>query len=40
MPLRIKNNITLEMLDNGNCQVGQDKREVEIRVVAFCEARN
>jgi IS4 transposase len=35
--LRIKNNITLEMLENGNCKVGKDKREVEIRVVAFCD---
>lgn len=35
--LRIKNNITLEMLENGNCKVGKDQREVEIRVVAFCD---
>ena len=35
--LRIKNNVTLEMLDNGNCQVGKDEREVKIRVVAFCD---
>jgi len=35
--LRIKNNITLEMLENGNCKVGKDEREVEIRVVAFCD---
>jgi putative transposase len=35
--LRVKNNITLEMLENGNCKVGKDKREVEIRVVAFCD---
>lgn len=35
--LRIKNNITLEMLDNGNCQVGKNEKEVEIRVVAFCD---
>ncbi len=25
------------MLENGNCQVGKDEREVEIRVVAFCD---
>ena len=25
------------MLDNGNCQVGKDEREVKIRVVAFCD---
>jgi hypothetical protein len=24
------------MLENGNCKVGKDEREVEIRVVAFC----
>ena len=30
--LRIKNNVTLEMLENGNCKVGKDEREVEIRV--------
>lgn len=35
--LRIKNNITLEMIENGNSKVGKDEREVEIRVVAFCD---
>ena len=35
--LRIKNNITLEMLENGNSKVGKNEREVEIRVVAFCD---
>ncbi len=35
--LRIKNNVTLEMWENGNCKVGKDEREVEIRVVAFCD---
>jgi IS4 transposase len=25
------------MLENGNCKVGKDEREVEIRVVAFCD---
>ena len=35
--LRIKNNVTLEMLENGNSKVGKDEREVEIRVVAFCD---
>lgn len=34
--LRIKNNTTLKMLDNGKCKVGKGKREVEIRVIAFC----
>ncbi len=35
--LRIKNNVTLERLDDGNSKVGKDEREVEIRVVAFCD---
>jgi putative transposase len=25
------------MLENGNCKVGKEEREVEIRVVAFCD---
>ncbi len=37
--LRIKNNVTLEMLDDGNSKVGKDEREVETRVVAFCDER-
>lgn len=35
--LRIKNNVTLKMMENGNFKVFQDRREVEIRVVAFCD---
>ncbi|WP_041230015.1 IS4 family transposase [Rippkaea orientalis] len=35
--LRIKNNVTLEMLENGKSKVGKDGREIEIRVVAFCD---
>ncbi|WP_041229874.1 IS4 family transposase [Rippkaea orientalis] len=35
--LRIKNNLSLEMLENGRSKVGKDGREVEIRVVAFCD---
>lgn len=35
--LRIKNDVTLEMLENGKCKVGKDEREVEVRVVAFCD---
>lgn len=35
--LRIKNNVSLEMLSNGNCLVGKGEREVEIRVVSFCD---
>ncbi|NJK63218.1 MAG: IS4 family transposase [Synechococcaceae cyanobacterium SM2_3_1] len=35
--LRIKNNITLQMLDNGNCLVGTGKDQVKVRVVTFCD---
>ena len=35
--LRIKNNVALEMLENGKCKVGKDEREIEVRVVAFCD---
>ena len=35
--LRIKNNITLEMLENGKCKVGKGKNAVEVRVVMFCD---
>ena len=35
--LRIKNNVHLEMQENGNCIVGKEKGGVEIRVVAFCD---
>jgi putative transposase len=35
--LRLKNNITLEMLDNGNYKVGKEGGGVEIRVVTFCD---
>ena len=35
--LRMKNNITLEMLDNGKCKVGAGKEAVEVRVVMFCD---
>jgi hypothetical protein len=35
--LRVKNNITLEMLDNGKCILGKNKRQIEVRVVAFCD---
>ena len=37
--LRIKNNVNLEMLDNGNCKIGKGEREVEVRVVAFCDLK-
>jgi IS4 transposase len=35
--LRVKNNISLEMLDNGKCILGKNKRQIEVRVVAFCD---
>ena len=38
--LRVKNNITLEILENGNSKVGKDEREVETRVVAFCDVED
>ena len=34
--LRIKNNVTLKMLENGKCKVGTGRDTVEIRVVMFC----
>lgn len=35
--LRVKNNISLEMLENGKCKLGKDQRQIEVRVVAFCD---
>ena len=35
--LRIKNNVTLEMLENGKCKLGTGKDAVEVRVVMFCD---
>ncbi len=35
--LRIKNNVTLKMLENGKCEVGKGKDAVEVRVVMFCD---
>lgn len=35
--LRLKNNISLEMLENGKCKLGKDKRKIEVRVVTFCD---
>lgn len=34
--LRVKNNMNLEMLENGECKLGKGKRQVEVRVAAFC----
>ena len=33
--LRVKNNISLEMVENGKSKLGKDKRQIEARVVAF-----
>jgi putative transposase len=35
--LRLKNNIKLEMLENGNYLVGTGQEQVEVRVVWFCD---
>ena len=35
--LRVKNNISLEMLENGQGKLRKDKRQIEVRVVAFCD---
>jgi len=35
--LRIKNNVNLEMLENGNCLIGKGSGKVEARVVNFCD---
>lgn len=35
--LRIKNNIQLKMRENGQCLVGTGKKQVEVRVVNFCD---
>ena len=35
--LRIKNNVTIKMLENGKCKVGTGKDAVEVRVVMFCD---
>jgi hypothetical protein len=34
--LRIKNNMKLKMLENGNCLVGGIKDQLEVRVINFC----
>ena len=35
--VRLKNNIQLKMLENGNCLLGLGKEQVEARVVSFCD---
>jgi len=35
--LRIRNNIKLEILENGNCLIGTGSEQVEARVVHFCD---
>ncbi|AFZ28409.1 transposase family protein (plasmid) [Cylindrospermum stagnale PCC 7417] len=38
--LRIKNNMNLEILENGKCLVGTGENKVEVRVVDFCSLEN
>jgi IS4 transposase len=38
--LRIKNNMKLKILDNGNCLLGGAKDQLEVRVVNFCNLEN
>lgn len=38
--LRLKNNSQLKMEENGNCRVGKGEKEVEVRIVAFCDIEN
>ena len=38
--LRVKNDMKLEMLENGNCILGGKKDNVEIRVANFCSLEN
>ena len=38
--LRVKNNINLKILENGNCLLGSKKDNVEIRIVNFCSSDN
>ncbi|WP_141565568.1 transposase, partial [Anaplasma marginale] len=38
--LRIKNNTTLKLLDNGNCLIGTKGNQVEARVVNFCDLQD
>jgi putative transposase len=35
--LRLKNNIKLEMRENGNCLVGTGQEQIDDRVVGFCD---
>ena len=38
--LRVKNNMKLKMLENGNCLLGGEKDNVEIRISNFCSLEN
>ncbi|MEM8723763.1 MAG: hypothetical protein AAGE84_31540 [Cyanobacteria bacterium P01_G01_bin.39] len=38
--LRVKNDMKLKMLENGNCLLGGEKDNVEIRVSDFCSLEN
>jgi len=35
--LRIKNNTSLEMEEDGNCLVGKEKNQTKVRIVNFCD---
>lgn len=35
--LRVKNDMKLEMLENGQSKLGAEKRKVEVRIVEFCD---
>ena len=35
--LRIKNNTSLELLENGNCLIGTKGNQLEARVINFCD---
>lgn len=38
--LRVKNNMRLKLLKNGNCLLGGKKDNVEVRIVNFCSLDN
>ena len=38
--MKVKNNMKLEILENGNCLLGGEKDNVEIRIVNFCSRDN
>ena len=38
--MRVKNDMKLKILDNGNCLLGGERNNVEIRIVNFCSIEN